>query len=126
VHFTQRELWKRALIFCSSLGFALIGNMVRLFSVVLFARFINAEIAGRQYHDWSGFVFFPIAVAAMAGFANLLNRDWATILRNEIKPDAGLELEEKPLGNDPSSPAPNGLPAAKKKSVKPAPVSYDY
>jgi len=121
VHFTQKETWKKVVIFGSSLGFALIGNLFRLFSVVLFAHFINAEIAGNQYHDYSGFVFFPIAVAAMVGFSNLLNRNWNGIVREALKPE--------PLLNEPASassvPA-TAATAAKAKSSEPNPASYDY
>ncbi len=76
VHFTQRELWKKVVIFGSSLVFALIGNFMRVFSVVLVAQFVDPELAGGLYHTYSGFVFFPIAVGAMVGFSKLLNGDW--------------------------------------------------
>jgi exosortase len=78
VHFTQREAWKQFVIFGGSVAFALIGNIGRVFSVILFARFISPEIAGHIYHDYSGFIFFPIAVLAMMGFSRLLNHDWGS------------------------------------------------
>jgi len=77
VHFTQREVWKQGVIFAGSVVFALIGNIGRVFSVILFARFISPRIAGTIYHDYSGFIFFPIAVLAMMGFSRLLNHDWS-------------------------------------------------
>ena len=77
VHFTQREVWKQIAIFAGSVVFALIGNIGRVFSVILFARFISPRIAGTIYHDYSGFIFFPIAVLAMMGFSRLLNHDWS-------------------------------------------------
>ena len=76
VHFTQREAWKQIVIFAGSVVFALIGNIGRVFSVILFARFISPRIAGTIYHDYSGFIFFPVAVLAMMGFSRLLNHDW--------------------------------------------------
>lgn len=103
VHFTQRETWKQWLIFGCSIIFALIGNVGRVFSVVLVARFISEKIAGGLYHDYSGFVFFPIAVGAMVGFSKLLNMNWRHVAADALKPEA---------------------PRSGKKSA--GPVSYDY
>ncbi len=103
VHFTQRETWKQWVIFGGSIVFALIGNVGRVFSVVVVARFISEKIAGGLYHDYSGFVFFPIAVGAMVGFAKLLNLDWRRVAAASLKPET---------------------PPAGKKSK--GPVSYDY
>ena len=87
VHFTQRETWKQWVIFAASIVFALIGNVGRVFSVVVVARFISEKIAGGLYHDYSGFVFFPIAVGAMLGFAKLLNTDWRSVAADAVKPE---------------------------------------
>jgi len=78
VHFTQKDAWKQLVIFAGSVVFALIGNIGRVFSVILFARFISPRIAGTIYHDYSGFIFFPVAVLAMVGFSRLLNHDWSS------------------------------------------------
>ena len=103
VHFTQRETWKQWLIFGSSIVFALIGNVGRVFSVVVVAKFINEKLAGGLYHDYSGFVFFPVAVGAMVGFSKLLNMDWRKVAADAVKPEP---------------------PRPSKKSD--GPVSYDY
>ena len=88
VHFTQRETWKQWVIFGGSMLFALIGNVGRVFSVVVVARFVSEKIAGGLYHDYSGFVFFPVAVGAMLGFAKLLNMDWRRVAADSLKPEA--------------------------------------
>lgn len=103
VHFTQRETWKQWVIFAGSVVFALIGNVGRVFSVVLVARFINERLAGGLYHDYSGFVFFPIAVGAMLGFSKLLNLNWREVAATAVKPEQ---------------------PTAARKSK--GPISYDY
>ncbi len=113
VHFTQREWWKKAIIFAGSLLFALLGNFVRIFSVVLVARFIGVNLAGGLYHEWSGFIFFPIAIFSMLGVANLLNRDWSGWLKPETLP-ARRAAPALRTASHPAEPA------------KPAPVSYDY
>jgi exosortase len=113
VHFTVPEAWKQWVIFAGSIVFALVGNCARLFTVVLVAKWWDPQIAGGLYHDYSGFVFFPIAVLAMVGFANLLKRDWSHVgthvTRTLTAPDTA-----------PASPAKEG------ESKSPSPVSYDY
>jgi exosortase len=113
VHFTQREWWKKGVIFAGSVVFAVIGNIGRIFTVILFAKFVSPRIAGGIYHDYSGFVFFPIAVMAMVGFARLVNLDWPAILSHHTAPVAVEgEVSEGP---------------AKPEDHKAAsPVSYDY
>jgi exosortase len=111
VHFTQDRWWKKAIIFGGSLFFALIGNCVRIFSIVLVARFISPKTAGGLYHEWSGFIFFPIALFSMLGVANLLNRDWSGWLKPETLPARA------------PAPGPAERPG---EPAKPAPVSYDY
>lgn len=87
VHFTQRETWKQWVIFAASILFALIGNIGRVFSVVVVARFIDEKLAGGLYHDYSGFVFFPVAVGAMLGFSKLLNTNWRAVAADAVKPE---------------------------------------
>jgi exosortase len=111
VHLTQDAFWKKALIFAASLLFAIVGNIGRLFTVILFAKFISPEIAGGLYHDYSGFLFFPIALVAMTGFARLVNLDWRTVL---LKREAPMAIER--------TPAPKTAPTEKPAS----PISYDY
>src|SRR4029077_17506001 len=62
VHITQREIWKKIVILAFSLGFAIVGNTGRIFTVILVARFIDPKLASGIYHDYSGYVFFPIAL----------------------------------------------------------------
>ena len=73
VHLTQHELWKKIVIFVFSIVFAIVGNIGRIFTVILVAKFISPTIAAGIYHDYSGFVFFPIALVAMLLFSKLIN-----------------------------------------------------
>lgn len=110
-YFNMRGPIRGLLLFGSSLLFAVLGNFARVFSVVLFARFLDAKTATGLYHDYSGLVFFPVAVIAMVAFGNLLNRDWPAIF----------------AGWFPAQPAKDGQPAAAPKSPKPKkPLRYDY
>jgi exosortase len=76
VHLTQDKLWKKVTIFAFSLVFAIVGNIGRIFTVVLVAKFINPAWASGIYHDYSGYVFFPVALLAMVGFSKLINTNW--------------------------------------------------
>ncbi len=117
VHFTQRETWKQLVIFAGSVVFALIGNVARLFTVVLVAKWGDPVIAGGLYHDYSGFVFFPFAVIAMVAFSNLLNRNWGGL---------GSTVAQKlaqPAPTAASVQADGGDEGAKKPA---GPISYDY
>ncbi|MEO7318830.1 MAG: exosortase/archaeosortase family protein [Chthoniobacteraceae bacterium] len=114
VHLTQDRLWKKVFIFGASLLFAIFGNVGRLFTILVFAKYISPEIAGGLYHDYSGFLFFPIAVLAMTGFSRLVNLDWKKIFArwttNEPPRPGDFTTEE----SKPATKPPGG------------PISYDY
>jgi exosortase len=76
VHLTQDKLWKKLVILAFSILFAIVGNIGRIFTVVLVAKFIDPKLAAGIYHDYSGYVFFPIALLAMLGFSKLINMNW--------------------------------------------------
>ncbi len=113
VHFTRQDTWKQFVIFAGSILFALIGNVARLFTVVLVAKWWDPKIAGGLYHDYSGFVFFPFAVITMVSFSNLLNRDWTRLGQRLGKTLAA-----------PDKPAASVAPEAERKPS--SPISYDY
>lgn len=94
VHLTQDKLWKKVTIFAFSIVFAIVGNIGRIFTVVLVAKFINPAWASGIYHDYSGYVFFPIALLAMLAFSKLINLNWGQWLtgkryleRDDVKYD---------------------------------------
>lgn len=72
-HFTQNRLWKKLAIFAAAIVFALIGNAGRLVSIVVVARLFGQDLAGGPYHEISGYLSFPFAIAAMILFGKLLN-----------------------------------------------------
>jgi len=76
VHLTQDKLWKKLGILAFSILFAIVGNIGRLFTVILVAKFIDPKLASGIYHDYSGYVFFPVALLAMLGFSKLINTNW--------------------------------------------------
>lgn len=87
VHLTQNRAWKQGVIFFGSVLFAIIGNVGRIFTIILVAKYYDPKFAGGLYHDYSGYVFFPIAVIAMLGFAKLVN------LKSNKTPNASKTTE---------------------------------
>jgi exosortase len=73
VHIVEKELWKKGTIFALSLLFAIIGNAGRIFTIIVIAKLGFPEFAGGLYHEYSGFVFFPIALGVMVLTSKLLN-----------------------------------------------------
>lgn len=116
-YFTMRGPIRGLILFGSSLVFAVLGNFARVFSVVLFARFLDAKTATGLYHDYSGLVFFPVAVGAMVGFGSLLNRDWESTFRRWFAPGSrGAE----------GGAAVSGPEGTAKTDQPEKPVHYDY
>ena len=79
VHVAQDKFWKKTLILAFSVVFAIAGNIGRLFTVILVARFYDPKLASGIYHDYSGYVFFPIAVVAMLVFSKFVNLNFAKV-----------------------------------------------
>lgn len=73
VHIVEKQLWKKMTIFSMSLLFALIGNVGRIFTIIIIARLGFPEFAGGLYHDYSPFIIFPFSLAAMVLTSKLLN-----------------------------------------------------
>jgi exosortase len=89
VHLTQDRLWKKIVIFAFSVVFAIVGNIGRLFSVVLVAKFIDPKLAAGIYHDYSGWFFFPIALLAMYFFSKLVNAKFLNKRSAPVEVDKG-------------------------------------
>ena len=74
VHYTQDRLWKKLFLFSLSAVFAVVGNVARVTTIMVVAKFVNAKFAGGVFHDYSAFIVsFPIAFAAMWGASRLIN-----------------------------------------------------
>jgi len=73
VHLVEKQLWKKLTIFALSIVFAIIGNAGRIFTIIVIAKLGFPGFAGGLYHEYSGFIFFPIALAVMVLTSKLLN-----------------------------------------------------
>jgi exosortase len=72
-HVFEKEMWKKVVLLAFSVGFAVIANAGRIFTIILIARAGYPKLAGGIYHEYSGFISFPIALGAMYFFHKLLN-----------------------------------------------------
>jgi exosortase len=95
VHLTQTLLWKKGVIFFCSIGFAIIGNAGRIITIFLVAKYFNADFAGGPYHEYSGYISFPIALAAMLFVSRILDLPFfeavKAIKTGKIEPGSTLE-----------------------------------
>jgi len=73
IHLTQTTLWKKIVILACSIGFAIIGNAGRIITIFLVAKLISPTFAGGPYHEYSGYVSFPIALGAMLLVSRVLD-----------------------------------------------------
>lgn len=121
---TMRGPVRGLVLFAGSLLFAVIGNFARVFSVVVFARFLDPKTATGLYHDYSAFVFFPVAVLAMVGFGGLINRDWPADFERWL-PAASKDDAGPVVPADAPSP-PEAGPAEGADGGRKNPLSYDY
>jgi exosortase len=64
-YFTQTTALRRWLLFACAVPLAVIGNIVRIVSIGLVARWLGQAQAVGFYHDYSGYIVFVVAVLLM-------------------------------------------------------------
>jgi exosortase len=72
-HVFEKVWWKQVVLVGFSVGFAIIANIGRVFTILLIARMGYPKLAGGIYHEYSGFISFPVALLAMLVCHKLLN-----------------------------------------------------
>jgi exosortase len=92
-YITQHRQWKRWVLFLSAMPLAVLGNLARVVSIALVAEVYGQDLATKVYHDWSGFILFPVALTAMVVIGVLLNLPYRRIAQNWLKP---LPATERP------------------------------
>lgn len=85
-YITQSRQWKRWLLFLCAVPLAVLGNMARVISIALVAQVYGQDVATKIYHDWSGFILFPVALAAMVVIGVLLNVDYPRVFHHWLQP----------------------------------------
>lgn len=73
-YFTQKQVWKMAILFACSLPLALVANFFRIFTIIVLAEMGFSKFAAGVYHDWAGLLFFfPVALAGLFLIDRLIN-----------------------------------------------------
>lgn len=115
MHLAESQLWKKGVVLVCSVIFAIIGNIGRIFTILLVAKLFNADIAGGKYHTISGYLIYPFAILAMIGLSSLLNID------------AGHKERETAPGEDTKSPTPSSSSHRRRRSRdREKTHEYDY
>ena len=73
-HVFEKVFWKKIVLLACSIGFAIVANIGRVFTIILIARLGYPRFAGGLYHEYSGYLLsFPFALGAMLFCHKLLN-----------------------------------------------------
>ena len=70
---TMDRVWKKWLLFFSSIPLAVLGNLARITTIAFVAQGFGQELAMRIYHDYTGYIFFSLAILCMIGLGASLN-----------------------------------------------------
>jgi exosortase/archaeosortase family protein len=65
----QGAAWSKLLLALSSVPIAILGNILRIASLLAVANIWGAEAGFKYYHDYSSIVFFLSAVALLVLFS---------------------------------------------------------
>lgn len=68
----EKLLWKRWLMFLSTVPVAIVANVVRIMVVAVAGEWFGNHIATSFYHTWSGYIVFIVAVLCITGLSSLL------------------------------------------------------
>lgn len=71
-YFTLDKLWKQWFLFMCSIPIAIIGNLTRIVTIALVAGSFGERVATGIYHDYSTYIFFPMAITLMITVGSLL------------------------------------------------------
>ena len=64
------------MLLIASVPLAIIANAIRVSTIVLIAEYYNAEFASKTYHNFSGFIFFPLGLVGLLLVSFLINGGW--------------------------------------------------
>lgn len=73
-YYSQKQFWKKAVMFAMAFPLALLGNFFRVFTILVLAELGFEKFAANAYHDYSGLVFFfPAALIGLFFTDRILN-----------------------------------------------------
>ena len=95
-YFTHKHKWKRAAIFLAAVPFAIIANILRIFSILFVADKISVSFAQTIYHDKVGFLSFGIALGLLLILSRILEKGFSTGPRTIVKRSASQQPTAPP------------------------------
>lgn len=78
-YITHARAWKKWVLFLSAIPLAVIGNTARIATIAFVAQAFGMQVAGRVYHDFSGFIVFSLATLCMLAISTALEarpKEW--------------------------------------------------
>ena len=73
-YFTQPTWLRRGLLFALSIPLAVLGNVMRIISIVAVAATCSSEFATGFYHDYSGYVVVRVAISLMVAVGGMITK----------------------------------------------------
>ncbi len=73
-YFTQPTWCRRGLLVALAIPIAVLGNVIRIFTIVAVAASCSPDFATGFYHDYSGFIVFFAAIALMVTVGGLITK----------------------------------------------------
>ena len=73
---TQNTWWKKVALMAATLPLAILANSLRVTTIVLIAEYYSPDFAAKTYHNFSGFIFFPLGLAGLLLVGFLINGGW--------------------------------------------------
>jgi len=73
-YFTQPTWLRRGLLFALSIPIAVVGNVMRILTIVAIAATCSSDFATGFYHDYSGYVVFLVAILLMVSTGGLITK----------------------------------------------------
>lgn len=95
---TMRTFIRKWLLFAASIPIAVIGNICRILTIGLVAQSFGQKVATGLYHDYSGYIFFPVAMSLMLVAGWLFNLDFKQVwvaFKKQMKQDRDLHAATK-------------------------------
>lgn len=93
-YFNQSSWLRRVILFSLSVPLAVVGNVMRILSIVLVAQFASGEFATGFYHDYSGYVVFLVAIVLMVACGEGITRIFESFSKRKNCESATLESIE--------------------------------
>jgi len=110
-YFTQKGIWRKAVLFLCSIPLAIAGNLARIIMLTLGTIAMGPDVAigtletPTFFHMMAGYLVFAVALAGMLGIGWLLNADFGSL----------KDLFRLPLPSQPRTPQDHSTGAKKRR-----------